>query len=55
MDQTEHQAFVQRVLTALRTDEEVLADFYAMVMQAEAEWEEAEEQDDDPLDYLIDD
>ena len=42
MDQTEHEAFVQRVLTTLRTDAEVLADFYAMVAQAEAEWEAAE-------------
>ena len=55
MDQTEHEAFVQRVLTTLRTEEEVLADFYRMVMQAEADWEAAEEQDDDSLEYLIDD
>ena len=32
-----------------------LAAFCQWMEQAEAEWEEAEERDDDPFDYLIDD
>ena len=35
--------------------EAVQADFNRWMMQAEAEWQEVEEQDDEPLDYLIED
>ena len=35
--------------------EAMQADFNRWMMQAEAVWQEVEEQDDDPLDYLIDD
>ena len=42
----------QAKLTAARKEAE-LADFCRWMMQAEAEWQEAEERDDDPLDYLI--
>lgn len=42
MDQTAHDAFIQRVLMTLRTEEDLLADLLAW-MREEAEKEEEEE------------